>query len=86
MDLAAGAKAVFVMMEHLTRDGGSKIVPRCTYPVTAVRCVSRIYTDLAVIDVTADGLRVVALVPGVDMEALQACTDVPLLAPAGSWA
>jgi 3-oxoadipate CoA-transferase beta subunit len=51
MDLALGAKRVYVMMEHLTRSGESKIVPRCTYPVTAINCISRIYTDLAVIEI-----------------------------------
>src|SRR5512145_804260 len=52
MDLALGARRVYVIMEHLTRQGESKIVARCTYPVTALRCVDRIYTDLAVLDVT----------------------------------
>src|SRR6195256_5759649 len=64
MDLAIGAKRVFVMMEHLTKSGDSKIVDRCTYPITGLACVNRIYTDLAVIDVTPGGLRVIETVEG----------------------
>lgn len=81
MDLAIGAKKVFVMMEHQTKTGESKIVARCTYPLTGVGCVSRIYTDLATIDVTADGLRVVDMVDGLTLEALQEITGVPLQLP-----
>lgn len=78
MDLAIGAKRVFVMMDHQTKSGASKIVERCTYPLTGVRCVNRIYTDLAVIDVTAQGLRVVEMVDGLDHDELQRLTGVPL--------
>jgi 3-oxoadipate CoA-transferase, beta subunit len=78
MDLALGAKKVFVMMEHLTKKGESKIVPACTYPVTGLACVDRIYTDLAVIDVTAEGLRVLEIVPGLDFAELRKLTGVPL--------
>ena len=78
MDLALGAKKVFVMMEHLTKKGESKIVPACTYPVTGLACVDRIYTDLAVIDVAAEGLRVLEIVPGLAFAELQKLTGVPL--------
>jgi 3-oxoadipate CoA-transferase beta subunit len=78
MDLAVGAKNVLVMMEHLTREGKSKIVERCSYPLTAARCVNRIYTDLAVIDVRADGLHVIDLVEGLSFEELQRLSGVPL--------
>jgi 3-oxoadipate CoA-transferase, beta subunit len=79
MDLAVGARQVWVMMEHLTKEGASKIVPRCTYPLTASACVSRIYTDLAVIDVTPAGLRLVEAFNGLTAADLQAVTAVPLL-------
>jgi 3-oxoadipate CoA-transferase beta subunit len=74
MDLAVGARRVFVMMEHLTKNGEPKIVNRCTYPLTGVRCVSRIYTDLAVLDVRPGGLAVVDLVDGLSLAELKACT------------
>ena len=79
MDLAIGAKRVYVMMEHLTKQGESKIVERCTYPLTGIACVNRIFTDLAVIDVTKDGLRVIESVPGLAFEELQRLTGVELL-------
>jgi 3-oxoadipate CoA-transferase beta subunit len=79
MDLAIGAKRTFVMMEHTTKKGESKIVPQCTYPLTGIGCVSRIYTELAVIDVTPEGLRLREKVEGVSFEELQALTAVPLL-------
>jgi 3-oxoadipate CoA-transferase beta subunit len=78
MDLAVGAKKVFVMMEHLTKKGESKIVERCTYPITGARCVDRIYTDLAVIDVKPDGLHVVHMTEGLSFEELQKLSGVPL--------
>jgi 3-oxoadipate CoA-transferase, beta subunit len=80
MDLAIGAKRTFVMMEHLTKAGESKIVESCSYPLTGIACVSRIYTDLAVIDVTPAGLKVVEIVEGLEFEELQRLTRVPLLA------
>ena len=79
MDLAIGAKRVYVMMEHLTKQGQSKIVERCTYPLTGIACVNRIFTDLAVLDVTPQGLRVVERVDGLPFDELQRLTGVPLL-------
>lgn len=79
MDLAIGAKQVFVMMEHQTKTGESKVVANCTYPLTGIGCVSRIYTDAAVLDVTQRGLVVLEIVPGMTFEELQAITDAPLL-------
>ena len=78
MDLAIGAKRTFVMMEHLTKSGESKIVERCTYPLTGIGCVSRIYTDLAVLDVTPRGLTLVEVFNGLDPAELQRLTGVPL--------
>jgi len=80
MDLAIGAKRTFVMMEHRTKSGESKIVERCTYPLTGIACVSRIYTDLAVIDVTPAGLKVVEMVDGLDIDELQRLSGVTLIA------
>ncbi|CAG2157530.1 3-oxoacid CoA-transferase subunit B [Cupriavidus numazuensis] len=79
MDLAIGAKQVFVMMEHLTKQGESKIVPQCTYPLTGIGCVTRIYTDLATIDVTTDGLVARDLVEGLSFDELQRLTGVTLI-------
>jgi len=78
MDLAVGARQTFVMMEHLTKGGQAKIVPACTYPLTGVACVRRIYTDLAVLDITPDGLRVLEMAEGLSLAELQAATAVPL--------
>ena len=79
MDLAAGARQVFVTMEHLTKKGESKIVERCSYPLTGVRCVTRVYTDLAVIDIRADGLHLVEIcAEGLSFEELQKLNGVPL--------
>jgi len=78
MDLAIGAKKVFVMMEHQTKSGESKIVPACTYPLTGVACVSRIYTDLATIDVTPNGLVVIDMIEGLTLDQLREMSGVPL--------
>ena len=80
MDLAIGAKKTFVMMEHCTKEGASKIVPTCTYPLTGVACVSRIYTDLAVIDITPTGLKLVDKVESLAFDELQRLTGAPLIA------
>jgi len=78
MDLAIGAKQVFVMMEHQTRGGESKLVERCSYPLTGIGCVSRVYTDLAVIDVTPDGLVAVEWIDGLSFDELARLTAAPL--------
>lgn len=71
MDLAVGAKQVFVMMEMLTKKGKSKLVRRCTYPLTGVACVKRVYTDLAVFDVTPRGFAVRTMVQGMTLTRLR---------------
>ncbi|SFU98779.1 CoA transferase subunit B [Pseudoduganella namucuonensis] len=81
MDLAIGAKQVFVMMDHQTKTGESKIVAQCAYPLTGIGCVNRIYTDLAVLDVTPAGLAVREMAAGLTFEELQAATGAPLLRP-----
>jgi len=79
MDLAVGAKQVLVMMEHLTKEGESKLVERCSYPLTGARCVNRVYTDLAVIDIKPDGLHLVEIVAaGLTFDELQRLNGVPL--------
>jgi 3-oxoacid CoA-transferase B subunit len=78
MDLAAGASGVWVLMEHTTKEGEPKILERCSYPLTAEKVVDRIYTNLAVIDVTPEGLLVREMVPGLDFEELQKKTGARL--------
>jgi 3-oxoadipate CoA-transferase, beta subunit len=80
MDLAIGAKQVWVMMELLTRQGQSKVVAECSYPLTAATCVRRVYTDLATLDIAPQGLRLVDAVPGLTREALQALIGLPVAA------
>jgi 3-oxoadipate CoA-transferase beta subunit len=81
MDLAVGARRVWVLMEHQTKTGESRLVRRCTYPLTALGVVTRVYTNLAVLDVTADGFAVRAMAEGLTLDALQKVTDAPLHAP-----
>jgi len=78
MDLAAGSRRLWVLMEHTTKDGRPRLVKRCSYPLTASAVVKRIYTNLAVIDVTARGFEVVDMAPRVTLDSLQSCTDAPL--------
>jgi 3-oxoadipate CoA-transferase, beta subunit len=78
MDLAAGARRIWVMMDHTTKSGESRLVRRCTYPLTAVGVVKRVYTNLAVLDVTDDGFAVREMVRGMTLDELQKVTDAPL--------
>ena len=79
MDLVAGVKQVFVITQHCTKSGDPKLVESCSYPLTGRGVVDRIYSDLAVIDVTPEGFRVVELAPGVAFETVQERTGAPLL-------
>ncbi|AMT97192.1 MULTISPECIES: 3-oxoacid CoA-transferase subunit B [Psychrobacter] len=83
MDLAVGAKKVFVMTNHTTKTGEPKIVSELTYPVTGKHCVDRIFTDLCVIDVTDKGLVVTEMVEGLSFAELQAVTDATLIDATG---
>jgi 3-oxoadipate CoA-transferase beta subunit len=79
MDLVAGVKKIFVITQHVTRDGKPKLVPACSYPLTSPGVVDRIYTNLAVIDVTESGFQLVELAPGVSYDYVAERTGAPLL-------
>ncbi len=79
MDLAIGAKKTFVMMDYLSKRGEAKLVPACSYPLTGIACVSRIYSDLAVIELGPEGATVIELAEGLSLAALQALTPAVTL-------
>ncbi|MCP4047337.1 MAG: CoA transferase subunit B [Gammaproteobacteria bacterium] len=79
MDLVAGVKTIYVITQHCTKMGESKLVESCTYPLTGQAVVSRIYTDLAVVDVTPNGFEVIELAPNVDFEYVQSRTNARLV-------
>ena len=80
MDLVAGVKTINVITQHVTSEGHPKLVSKCTFPLTGVGVVSRVYTDLAVIDVTQEGFKIVELAPGVDFDYVQERTGCKLIA------
>jgi 3-oxoadipate CoA-transferase beta subunit len=79
MDLVAGVKSIYVITQHCTKNGDPKLVPSCTYPLTGCGVVDKIYTDLAVIEVTPAGFRLIELTPGIDFAYVQERTGAPLL-------
>ena len=84
MDLAVGARAIRIIMEHTSKNGEPRILKHCTYPLTAAKCVKRIYTNLAVVDVTPQGLFVIEMIPGMTLEKLQTLTE-PRLQLTPNW-
>jgi len=79
MDLVAGVKTIYILTQHTTKTGDAKILPECTFPLTGKGVVSRIYSDLAVIDVTSDGLALIELAPGISFDYVQDRTKVALI-------
>jgi 3-oxoacid CoA-transferase B subunit len=79
MDLAIGAKKVIVVMEHRTKDGQSRVLKECTYPLTAARCVNIVVTDLAVLEVTRGGFLLKEIAPGWTVEEVQSATEAKLI-------
>jgi 3-oxoadipate CoA-transferase, beta subunit len=84
MDLAVGAKQTWVMMDLLTKQGQSKLVSKCSYPLTGIGCVKRVYTDLATLACSPAGLSVIDMVPGLSLEALSQLIGLPLALQASS--
>lgn len=85
MDLVVGAKQVFVMMQHVDKDGRHKLVEQCSYPLTGLGVVTRVYTDLAILDVTDKGFVVRAMIEGMDLPALQEKSGAPLAMAPDCW-
>jgi len=79
MDLVAAAKNIIVAMQHTDKEGNSKLLKNCTLPLTGVRCVKRIVTDLAVVDVTPQGFRLLERAPGVSVEEIKKATEGTLI-------
>lgn len=79
MDLVVGARNVYVLMEHMTREGAPRLVRQCSLPLTGAGCVKRVYTDLGTFEITAQGLRVLYMVDGLDRTRLETCSDAQLL-------
>ena len=82
MDITACSKQVFVIMEHTTRDGEPRLLPRCTLPITAPGCVRRVMTDLGLFEPTGNSLRLLETAPGYTLDEVQALTGAPVVADA----
>lgn len=79
MDLVAGAKRVVVAMQHVSKDGKSKVLKKCSLPLTGEKCVNRIVSELAVIDITPKGLKLLERAPGISVEEIVKATEAPLI-------